>query len=106
MICVCSPDLEGGNLVRKFPLAILLLALMCLAPVYADSMYTVTLDTTPLIGSGNFKLDFQFFDGTGLAGDLNNNTITLSNFSFSGGSALGVGTVLGGASGSLNTGVT
>ena len=47
---------------------------------------TVTLNTTGLIGSslGPFTLDFQFIDGNG-TGD-GNNSVTLSNFSLSGGS--------------------
>lgn len=45
-----------------------------------------TMDTTPLQSSaaGPFTLDFQFTDGSG-AGD-GNNTVTLSDFSFGGGS--------------------
>lgn len=90
----------------RFPLTIFLLELLCMVPAYAESTYTVTFDTTPLVGNGQFTLDFQFFDGTGLPGDLNNNAVALSNFSFGGGSALGGGIAVGGASGSLLTGVT
>jgi hypothetical protein len=41
------------------------------------------------VGNGPFKLDLQFFDGSGTPGDLNNNVVTLTNFAFgAGGSAL------------------
>lgn len=52
--------------------------------VFGDAIFT--LDTTPLETSsaGPFTLDFQFIEGNGL-GD-GNNTVTLSNFSFGGGS--------------------
>jgi hypothetical protein len=70
----------------SFGKAILLLSILlgtsgnCLAIAY-----TITTDTSALIGnpSGPFSLDFQFIDGEGV-GD-GNNTATLSNFNFSGG---------------------
>lgn len=69
----------------------------------ADSVYTFTMDTTALVGNGPFALDLVFTDG----GDLNNNTITFTNFAFgTGGSPSGGGTATGGASGSLASGVT
>jgi len=71
----------------------------------AGPMYSIQVNTSALPNSGTFYLDFQFFDGTGLPGDLNNNSATLSNFSFGGGSALSGGIALGGASGSLSSGV-
>ncbi len=88
-----------------FKSAILVFALACLPPAHAGILYTVTLNTTALIGSAPFTLDFQFLDGTGLAGDLNDNTVSLTNFSFGGGTGLGGGSALGGASGSLSSGV-
>jgi len=68
--------------------------------------FEVTLDTAPLVGhpAGPFSILFAFTDGNGV-GDANN-TVTISNVQFGGGSALGSPIVLGGASGSLETGVT
>jgi hypothetical protein len=62
------------------------LALFVLPAVLANTISVVTLDTAPLIGnaSGPFTLDFQFIEGDGL-GD-SNNSITLSDFAFGGGS--------------------
>ncbi len=72
----------------------------------ADEIYSVTLDTAPLVGhpAGPFYVEFAFVDGSGY-GD-GNNTVTASTFGFGGGSALGNPIVFGGASGSLETGVT
>src|ERR1017187_697775 len=71
-----------------------------------DMIYNVTLDTAPLVGhpAGPFYVEATFTDGSGV-GDANN-TVTMSNFTFGGGSALGGPLVFGGASGSLATGVT
>jgi len=65
---------------------------------------SVSLDTSAL--SGPFELAFVFTDGSG-AGDANN-TVTLSNFVFGGGSAGAVDTSLstGGVSGDLISGVS
>lgn len=72
----------------------------------ADAIYNVTLNTSSLVGdpAGPFYVYGAFTDGSGI-GDANN-TVTLSNFTFGGGSALGSPFVFGGASGSLETGVT
>jgi hypothetical protein len=72
----------------------------------ADEIYNVTLDTAPLVGhpAGPFYVEFAFTDGDGY-GD-GNNTVTASDFDFGGGSALGSPVVFGGATGSLETGVT
>lgn len=72
----------------------------------ADLMFTVSLDTAPLVGhaAGPFSIEFQFNDGSGL-GDANN-SVVLSNFAFGGGGAVGVPTLFGGASGELATTVT
>ena len=70
-----------------------------------DTIYNVTLDTAPLVGhlAGPFYVEVTFTDGSGV-GDANN-TVTMSNITFGGGSALGGPLVFGGASGSLETGV-
>jgi hypothetical protein len=87
---------------RSIPL--LALALFAAHAASADSIYTFTMDTMPLVGNGPFALDLQFLDGSG-TGD-NNNTVTLTNFGLGGGSPSGSGTATGGASGSLASGVT
>ena len=71
-----------------------------------DMIYNVTLNTAPLVGhpAGPFYVEWTFTDGSGV-GDANN-TVTMSNINFGGGSALGGPLVFGGASGSLETGVT
>jgi len=63
-----------------------LIALFSASLLTADVIDYVTLDTGPLISnsSGPFTLDFQFVEGNGI-GD-SNNTVTLSDFSFGGGS--------------------
>lgn len=72
----------------------------------ASQLYSVILNTSPLIGHSAelFYLEFQLNDGSG-AGD-GNNTVTLSDFQFgSGGSAANNPETEGGATGSLTTGV-
>jgi PEP-CTERM motif len=78
-------------------------------PAYADPLtFTVTLDTSGLVGNVNapFSVAFVFTDGSGL-GD-GNNTVLLSGFTFGGGSAGSVNSNLlfGGESGSLASGVS
>ncbi|HTR39143.1 MAG TPA: NF038129 family PEP-CTERM protein [Bryobacteraceae bacterium] len=92
-------------MIRRF-IPLLALALWAAHSASADSVYTFTMDTSALVGNGPFTLDLQFFDGSGTPGDLNNNTVTLTNFAFGTGSASGGGTATGGASGSLAAGVT
>jgi hypothetical protein len=72
----------------------------------AGNVYAFTMDTAPLVGNGQFTIDLQFLQGSGVPGDIGNNTIQLTDFSFGGGSPSGGGTATGGASGSLATGVT
>jgi len=68
--------------------------------------YNVDLKTASLAGlpaEGPYYLDFQFATGSGAVG---NNTISISNFNFTGGSATGSASLFGTASGSLTSGVT
>jgi hypothetical protein len=69
-------------------------------------IYNVTLDTAQLVGhpAGPFYIELTFTDGSGV--EDANNTVRLSNLNFGGGSALGGALLFGGASGSLETGVT
>ncbi|MFO1433783.1 MAG: NF038129 family PEP-CTERM protein [Candidatus Competibacteraceae bacterium] len=72
----------------------------------AGQLYSVSLNTLPLVGNsaGPFYVEFQLNDGSGI-GD-GNNTVTLSDFQFgSGGGAAGNPVTEGSATGSLTTGV-
>ena len=71
-----------------------------------DTIYDVTLNTTPLVGhpAGPFYVELAVTDGSGV-GD-GNNTVSLSSFFLGGGSALGSPFTFGGVSGSLENGVT
>jgi hypothetical protein len=82
----------------------LAVAVLLANPASADTIFTVSLDTTPLVGSAAapFSLFFQLTDGGGVA----SNTVTLSNFTFGTGGASGAPALSGGASGSLTAGVS
>jgi len=71
-----------------------------------DVTYNVTLDTAPLVGhpAGPFYIELAFTDGSGV--NDANNTVSLSNFNFGGGSSLGSPLIFGGASGSVEAGVS
>src|SRR5579872_1052500 len=93
-----------------YVLSAALLLAAALTPARADEIFTVTLNTVPLTtapGStaGPFSLAFQLTDGSG-TGDANN-TATLSNFQFGGGSATAcsTGCSFGGASGSASSSI-
>lgn len=64
--------------------------------------FTVSLDTSALVGAGSFALDFQLVDGDGAA----NTTVVLRDFTFGAGWPTGSPTLVGGASGSLAAGLT
>jgi hypothetical protein len=73
----------------------------------ADAIYSVSLNTSPLVGeaAGPFSLAFEFTDGSG-TGDANN-TVILSSFQFGvGGSASGLPSAFGGAAGDTSSGIT
>jgi hypothetical protein len=87
--------------------------LACALLVYAGAshagVYHVTIDTSALLSAANsangpFSLDFQLNSGN----TLNNNTATISNFTFGGGggSPFGPVSIFGGASGNLSSAVT
>jgi hypothetical protein len=80
------------------------LAIVAIAPVaWSSAIFDASIDTSSLVGSGPFSIDFQFIDGTGLPGDLNNNTVSVSNFTFgAGGAPIGSPSFLDGASGDLS----
>jgi hypothetical protein len=70
----------------------------------ANVLYSVNVDTSAISGAGGYAIAFSFQDGEGI-GDANN-TVTLTGFSFGGGSAAGGAVSSGGVSGSLGGGVT
>jgi hypothetical protein len=82
-------------------------ALLCSQALHAAN-YHVNIITGSLVGSASapFYLDFQFSSGSGLDPYVGNNTISLSNFTFTGGSATGSSSTSGIASGSLATSVS
>ena len=73
------------------------------ALLFGDVIYSVSLDTSPLLSSTAypFWLSFAFADGSG-TGD-GNNLVVASNFNFGSGSALGSPLILGSAFGDLNS---
>lgn len=91
---------------KRMYLAVTLCALALAPFAKADIVYTFTMDTAPLVGNGQFTVDLQFLQGSGVPGDIGNNTIQFTDFNFGGGSPSGGGTATGGASGSLATVVT
>jgi len=95
------------TLFSKQTLALVACALLGATTSHASNfLFHINVNTSPLIGNpnGTFSLDFQLNDGTG-NGDANN-TVTLSNFNFGGGSILGDPTPLGGATGDLSSSIT
>ena len=72
----------------------------------AGLIYHVDINTAPLVGSlsGPFSLDFQLNDGSGTLAGVN--TVTLSSFVFTGGTATGSANLFGDATGSLSSTVT
>jgi hypothetical protein len=81
--------------------------LLALAPKgRATLTYTVGINTSPLVSNTNglFSLDFQLSSGSTFADS--DNTVTLSNFIFSGGSAGAISYTSGGESGSMASTVT
>lgn len=95
--------------IRKYfaSCALLLAALVGnMGSAHANAVFTVTLDTTPLMASaaGPFAVFFQLNDGSGL-GDANNTAI-IDHFLFGGGSAGASITTTGGASGNMSSGIT
>jgi hypothetical protein len=90
--------------------ALLVVLSVAVGAARAGEIFTVTLDTNPLTLSpaadaGPFSIAFQLTDGSGT--NDGNNTATLSNFDFGGGSASGTPTLYGvGTSGDLGSTVT
>lgn len=84
------------KLVKKLNMLAAAGLMLCATSGFAQ-LYQVDINTSTL-GSG-YSIDLQFNDG----GVLGNNTATLSNFTFGGGSAAGSPATFGGAAGSLQS---
>jgi hypothetical protein len=83
----------------------LVLSLVAAAALAAAApAFIVTLDTSSLVGTGTYYVDFQLNDGNGV-GDANN-TATIKNINLGGGSIVGPATTWGGAAGDLGGTVT
>ncbi|MCC6368266.1 MAG: NF038129 family PEP-CTERM protein [Bryobacterales bacterium] len=87
-------------------ISLILFSLVLLPALQAGTIYSVSLNTAALPSGGTFYLDFQFFDGSGLPSDLNNNAVTISNLALGGGAATGVPAFTGGGAGDATTGFT
>lgn len=84
----------------KLALFALVCAVSAVPAARADLTYNVDVNTTSLIGnpSAPFYVDFQSLFGSGLP-----QTVTVSNFTLTGGSLVGSGTPFGDVTGSLAT---
>jgi hypothetical protein len=87
-------------------LCIAVVVLVAGADARADTIFQVSLDTSPLAGipgAGPFSVDFQLTDGSG-TGD-GNNAASIGAFQFGGGAPVGTPSATGGAAGDLSTGI-
>ena len=86
--------------------ATLVALLTCASTGYAGSFHvridTSGLGSSPASAGAPFSLDLQFNDG----GVLGNNTVLVTNFTYSGGSATGSANTSGGAMGDIGSTVT
>jgi hypothetical protein len=100
--------MKPGRFLSLLGMPVLACSLLGASISYATTIgFKVSLDTSVLVGhpAGPFYIDFQLIDGLG-TGDANN-TVTITNFVFGGGSAVGSPLApFGGASGSLSSSVS
>jgi len=91
------PILNASSLIARAALGMLVLC----ASAHASALYRVTVNTSSLIGSSGapFALDFQFNNGS----TLGNNNVTVNNFQYNGGGAVGSPTLFGGAVGNISS---
>lgn len=92
------------NIFKSTILAVILAAVGSTAARAGAFTVEFSLNTTSIVGLGTFSLAFQMVDGSG-TGDADN-TVSLYDFNFSGGSASGPAMLFGGATGSVATGLT
>jgi hypothetical protein len=103
--------MKTTRLLRASGAALFIALLLGLAPAShaGDLIYYVTINTASLVGNGDqpFSLDFQLVTGSSTGGHGNvTNTITLSNFAFTGGTPTGTPNFTqGGQSGSFATSI-
>jgi hypothetical protein len=90
----------------KSYLSVLALLVAFVSTSWANLDYTVTLNTTSLVGNGNspFSLDLALSSGSQFPNSFN--TVTLSNFVFTNGSVGATSYSIGGESGSMSSSVT
>ncbi len=93
------------NTPRFFATLVLPMVLAWAGAAHANLVQLVTVNTNVISGLAGYAIAFSFQDGSGLVPGDSNNTATLSNFNFGGGSSAGSPVLLGGASGSLSAGV-
>lgn len=70
----------------------------------AAQAHVVTLDTSSLVGTGTYYVDFQLNDGSGVGNA--NNSAYITDINLGGGSVAGPVTAWGGVWGDLSTGIT
>src|SRR5690349_3705250 len=70
----------------------------------AAQAHVVTLDTSSLVGTGTYYVDFQLNDGSGVGNA--NNSAYITDINLGGGSIAGPVTAWGGVWGDLSTGIT
>jgi hypothetical protein len=94
-----KPILNATSMIARVAFGVLVLC----ASAHATSQFRVTVNTSSLIGNSSapFALDFQFNNGS----VLNNNTVTVDNFLYNGGAAVGSPTLLGGVTGNIGSSI-
>ena len=94
------PILNASSLLARAVLGMLVLC----ASAHATSQFRVTVNTSLLSGIPGlapYALDFQFNNGS----ILNNNTVSVNNFQYNGGGAVGAPTLFGGVTGNIGSSV-
>ena len=93
------------NTPRFFATLVLPMVLAWAGAAHANLVQLVTVNTNVISGLAGYAIAFSFQDGSGLVPGDSNNTATLSNFNFGGGSSAGSPVLVRGATGSLGGGV-
>ena len=93
-----------ANILKSSILAVILTAAGSTTTLASTFTVGFDLSTSSIAGQGTFSLAFQLVDGSGTGNA--DNTVSLTNFTFGGGSASGPATLFGGAGGSVATGLT
>jgi hypothetical protein len=93
------------NILKTSIIAVAILLLGSATATAGPVTLNFRVNTSSLVGLGEFYFAFELADADPVCCD-SNNTVTLSNFNFDGGSADGAAALVGGASGSLPSGLT